>query len=297
MNISNIVIVPKMSKYELDMYIYKLTPGELLVKYKQEGVDEKRILESHERQKQSLKELKRFFGEKQFVPRDELTREIAAKADMVIALGGDNHFQYVSHFLDNSGLIMGINSDPLRSEGNLIYLTTSDFENVLKKMQQGDFYMERWTRLEVQLNGEVLELATSELFLGEKERKYMSRHILTIRERTEEQKSSGLLVATGAGSTGWYDSACRYLYPDGNWFSGTAGIARFLVTEPFHGKLSGYSVLEGVLEAGDELIVRSLNDSAGILSIDSLEEYEFNRGASASIQISDKPLRVVRVER
>lgn len=292
MNTSNMVIVPKMSMYEWDMHRYKLTPGQILAKYERDGVDVGKVMKSHETQKQSLEELKAFFNESQFVHRNRLTRRIASNADLIIALGGDNHFQFVSHFL-GSELIMGINSDPSRSEGALTYFTTHNFEETLKRLKQEEFDVEEWIRLEARLNGQLLELATSELFLGEDKRKYMSRHILEIRGRTEEQKCSGLLITTGAGSTGWYDSACRYLYEDGNAFPKTEKMARFLATEVFRGKLSQYSMLEGVLQERETLTVCSLNDDKGILSIDSLEEYPFDMGARAVIRISDKPLRIV----
>ncbi|MFH0948964.1 MAG: hypothetical protein V1802_00580 [Candidatus Aenigmatarchaeota archaeon] len=293
MNISSIIIVPKMSKYELDMHNYKLSYGELIAKYRQEGIDEEKILSSHERQKKSREELRRLFNRNQFVAREELTKESIADADLVIALGGDNHFQYVSHFIDSS-LIMGINSDPSKSEGVLTYFTTSNFESVLKKLEKNDFSVEDWIRLSAELNGYPVEMAVSEFYLGEKYRKGMSRHILQFNGQTEEQKSSGLLVSTGVGSTGWYDSACGYIYSNGNKKPKTDRRARFLVTEPYRGKLTGYSIQHGVLREGDKLIIHSLNDD-GIVSSDSIEDYKFNRGAKAVITISDKPLKVVRM--
>lgn len=296
MKLSNIIIIPKLSKYELDMHRYNLTHEELIDKYKEEGVNLERIMSSHERQKESLNKLKNFFSEQQFISREKLTREIAANSDLVIAFGGDNHFQYVSHFIDN-GLIMGINSDPLTSEGSLVYFTIKDFKNTLKKLEKGDFQVEEWTRLEAGLNANYIGLATCDYFLGESERKYMSRHILELKGKKEEQKCSGLLIITGAGSTGWYNSAYRYLNMIENKFSKTKKSARFLATEPYKGRLSGYSMSEGTLEKGEELIVHSLNDDNGILSVDSLEDHNFNRGATTVIRISDKSLNVIKVEK
>lgn len=294
MDTSKIIVVPKMSKYQWDMCRLGLSHEELAAEYSRQGVDAERMLSSHERQMESLRELETFLHETQFVQRDGLTKQLADNASLLISLGGDNHFQYVSRFLGNTP-IMGINSDPLRSDGGLTYFTAREFERVLRCLEKDDFSVEGWTRLDASVNGGETCTATSEVYMGESERKNMSRHILEYRGITEEQKCSGLLVATGAGSSGWYSSACRYLHPEGNPFPRTSGYARFLVTEPFRGRLTRYPTPEGVLERGERLAVRSLNDSSGRLMCDSLDEYGFRMGSVAAIGISESPLRVVRL--
>ncbi len=294
MDLSKAVIVPKLSKYELDMRRYILAHDQLMEKYRQEGIDIKKIMNSHERQKNALNELKRYFSEQQFIPRDNLTSDIAAKASLIISFGGDEHFKYVSHFVDN-GLIMGINSDPLTSEGVLNYFVVDGIEEKLKKLEKGDYAIEEWTRVNAELNRHPVALATSDYLLSKDRRKDMSRHVLEYRNMKEEQKSSGLLVVSGAGSTGWYDSASGDLYPNGDKFPKNADYAKFFVTEPYRGRLTRCRMRLGILEKGEELIVRSLNDDSGILTADSVEDYPFNRGAKAVIKISDKPLRVVKV--
>lgn len=277
------------------MHRLRSTPESIAAKYKREGVDIPKVMESHERQKKSLHELKKLFEEKQFVSRNDLTKRIVYNKDLVISLGGDNHFQYITHFVD-SELIMGINSDPLASEGALTYFTTKNFERILKKLQNDKFEVEEWTRLEAKLNGSKVERATDSYFLGEYSRIKASTHILEFRGKKERQKCAGLIVATGAGSTGWFNSACRYIHHKGKKFPKTKKCAEFLVTEAYRGKINKYSMLSGTIKKDDELIVHSLNDDKGILIADSMNaEHNFNEGAKAVIRISDKPLRVVRI--
>ena len=292
MDISKIVIVPKVSVYDFDMNMFRVTHEELNAKYQRENVDYEKIVSSHNRHQQSLAELKKFFSESQFVSRDSLTREIAAKSDLVIALGGDDHFQYVSHFVDDN-LIMGVNSDSVLSEGALNYFTAADFEKVARRLKQDDFKVEHWTRLEARLSGSRVPLATAHYYLGESDREKMSHYILEYKGKSEEQKSSALLVVTGAGSTGWYSSAYSYLHPDGNKFPKAQKTAAFFVTEVHRGGLTGHSMLDGVLEEGEELVVYSLNKHAGRFSVDSCDKYDFRRGVKAVIRISDKPLNVI----
>lgn len=290
MELDTIVIVPKATKYEVDLVEFKFTPAQLLEKYEKEGVDIKKILDSHHAQKKALARLKEFFKESQFVQRDSLNKEIVQNATVVISFGGDNHFQYISHYLD-SVPILGINSDPSRSLGALNQVTMHDIEKIVKRLQGDDFKTEEWTRLASATFGRTAVLTTSEVFLGENRREYMSRHVLTHREQSEEQKCSGLIVATGAGSTGWYDSVCRYLHTDGTPFPRTEKRARFVVTEPFRGAHK-YSLLEGVLEEGEVLKINSLNDR-GTIVIDAIDGFSFSRGTRATVKIADKPLRVI----
>lgn len=291
-DLEKIVVVPRMSQYEFDRRMYELGHDGVMEKYRSEGSNGEEIFASHKRQQESLETLKKFFKENQFVPAEKFTKEKADLASLVIALGGDDHIKFVSHFIDDA-LVMGVNSDPVLSEGALTYFTAKNFEDVIRNLSNGYFNVENWTRLEATINGHKIPRAISEYFLGERERMKMSGYRLTIGKDSERQKSSGLLVVTGAGSTGWYNSACRYVYPNGNPFPKEQSSARYLGAELYHGQLTGYKMLEGVLEPEQELIVHSFNKHNGIISPDSIGEFSFPRGSTAIIKISDKPLKVI----
>ncbi len=121
----------------------------------------------------------------------------------------------------------------------------------------------------------------------------MSRHILKLGEEQEEQKGSGIVVATGVGSTGWYNSACRYLFSDGDFFQKTSKEFRYILTEPFNGKHSKYRLLHGSVKEGEELEILSLSDSEAIISIDSLKVLKLKEGARIRLRIG-KSLRVIK---
>lgn len=301
MNLENIVIVPKKSKYDFDKKTYGMDDEELLQKYEKEGVDVGRILQSHEAQQKVINSLHRFFPQELYPGafiQEELATEQVKDKNLIIAVGGDNHLMYVSHFLDDQ-LLIGINSDPKRSEGALINHDVYDVEIFLKKIEKGDYKVEEWTRLQAMVDGYPASKATGDYFLGERARKNMSHHIMEWKGKEEEQKCSGLLVATGAGSSGWYSSEHPFRYysllKEYIRFPKTDKQAKFLVTSPYEGKLTRPKLTLGVLEEGDELIIHSLNDKKGILSPDSFHEHPFPRGATARISIHPQPLRVVKL--
>lgn len=287
---SKIVLVPKQTKLQYDMHTSGLTRQDVIEKYNREGMNTATILESHELQLDNLARLRELLRPTVLL-REELSRDALAPFGLVIAFGGDNHFQYVSHFLDDKP-ILGINSDPVRSDGALVQFTLDSFTHFLPFL--ADATTENWTRLAVMLNGkDIPTLCLSEIFAGEYGRQDMSRYLIQHGDINEMHKNSGLIIATGCGSTGWYGAACKYLHPEGNTFPKAQAQAVFLATEPFEGRLSTGRTDEGYLVSGQELVIRSLNDHRGILSLDSLDSYEFNNGSIARVRISDKPLIVV----
>ncbi len=300
MGIKNIAIVPKWTKLEYDMYTFGFTREQMIDQYRSTGANLQRILEGHERQKQAYHDLSRYCNDAFIVERDKLVPGVFTDTDLVITLGGDNHTTYASHFFDPRRTIMlPLNSDPLSSEGAL---TTASIENciyLMNDLKNGNYEVERWTRLESLLNGVlVTQGAMSEIYIGKTKRRATSRYLLTVGGKTEEQKSSGIIITTGGGTTGWYDSESQDLHPEGNKFPKTERRARYFVTAPFRGKLTSITLREGDIFPGEEIQIHSLKDTQE-LSIDPVEDdthcYPLNLGATATVRIAQEPLQVMKV--
>ncbi|KKL61424.1 hypothetical protein LCGC14_2195470, partial [marine sediment metagenome] len=209
--------------------------------------------------------------------------------DLIIVLGGDNSFTYVSNYVSNywsSDIpILGVNSDPERSVGCLTRWAINDDQDVFDMVEMldfGEFDIKSWTRLGATVDGKLITPATSEYFFGERMRKNISRHILVYKGVEHEQKCSGIIFSTGAGSTGWYHSATR-----GDTWGAEERIARFVTTEPYNAPM-----MCGEIEEGEEIILYSLNDDEGMVSVDSWEEEPFTRGSEARIHLGE-PLNIV----
>lgn len=292
------VIVPKISKLSWDMKRLGLSKDEVVERYLQEGVRVRSILESHERQAVSFKKITDTLPSAQIVDRPEFNEEVAKKFDVVITTGGDNHFIYVARYLDNQ-VMVGVNSDPLTSHGSLLNFTADDAEQINAFLQGEKFGIEKRTRLRVSLNGKSLPyLALSEVFVGESKNIGMSRHFLTYKGVEEEQKHSGLLIATGSGLNGWMRAVTakwpREIMDCFPPFKKSEPKARFVVREIFKG-----CVDIGDINGKEELFISSLNDDSGIVALDcdpddSRFSFPFSRGAEAIISIAEKqPLNVI----
>ncbi|MEK6964432.1 MAG: hypothetical protein AABX70_08490 [Nanoarchaeota archaeon] len=282
-----ILVVTKQSKVEWEQEKFDLDEEGIRAKYSAEHANLDAILKAHERQLDTRQELHELLPTADFVAMNHLTQPVT-DYDQVISLGGDNSFSYVTHHLTSTPII-GINSDPGRSTGALCTWNSTHLKEVVDQLLLGNYQTQEWTRLQATINGEPFTSATSEYFFGERERDQMSRHVVVYRGREYEEKNSGIIIATGAGSTGWYRSS------GGKAFGKTERKAAFLMTEPYlEPNRSETDVLhQGELELGEELILHSLNDADGRASADSWEKKPFNRGSKAVVRISDQPLRVI----
>ncbi len=295
------LLVYKQSKLEWDSHLTGLSTKQLTKKYKKDGANVDAIVKADSCQRQVRKWMEDQLGQPAETLED-FTFIGPRDNDLVIVLGGDNSFTRVAQFCKNN-VILGINSDPDRSVGYMLstkIYDKKDIEEITTKINHYEYTVEEWPRIQCKIDGKKILAATSELFLGEKLRKNMSRHVIehTFSKQHEykreyydypptiikEHKCSGMIISTGAGSTGWIMSASKWAAYDN-----TIKEFRYQATEPYgrpDPDLFGDQIFPG-----DKFKVTSLNDD-GIVSVDSWEEWSFNRGAVAEISFGE-PLKVL----
>lgn len=283
-----VAIIPKESRYTYTLKRSNLKASEIRAYLTHTGLSDKRInaiVCSHERQKENFDTIcGRFMRHNlDVISREDLTKECLNQYDLIIAFGGDNHFQYVASFVEKVP-ILGINSDPETSVGHLtrFNVKSSLLAEDSPLLTRGEFSVESWTRMRAAIDGhDVTTLALSEIYLGEKSRLIMSRFL--VEGVTDVSvRSSGIICSTGAGSSGWYNSAVK-----GKPWEPTVEGFSCAALEPF-GDTPTFP------KAGclNSIHITSLNDTNGIISIDCLREYPFPEGSRAYIGIGD-PLNVV----
>ena len=284
------LVVVKHSKLEWDCKNSGAPRHEMVAHYRKAGANVDTILASHDYQLRVRDQVYSQISQ-QLMFLDEYERlcksGLTPKTDLVISVGGDNSFTRVSHFLDDTP-ILGVCSDPLRSVGHLC-TWKAGHEKSIGELQQRlgtkNFEVEDWTRIGVVLDGKSLgEWGINEVFLGEKERTSMSRYLLD----DVEVKSSGLVVYTGAGSTGWACSAGAQP------FDRKEATLGFIHTEAYTDGMEWTKEAWHTIDSSENLVVKSLNDN-GILSFDGWgrdTEYKFQRGSVAELR-TGLPLKVL----
>ena len=181
-----------------------------------------------------------------------VTFDLAYRADLrvrrryhlVVSVGGDGTFLQAARSVGQTP-ILGVNSDPARSEAVFCAATSRTFARLCRAALEGRLPEQRLSRLRLALNGHQLPVrALNDVLVVHDDPATMSRYRLRIGRREEYQKSSGLWVATAAGSSSAVLAAGGVRMP---WRT-----ARFQYRprELYRGRLSRYRLDGGVLSRG-----------------------------------------------
>lgn len=139
-------------------------------------------------------------------------------------------------------------------------------------------------------------LAVNDLFIGPQSHT-SARYQLRQQEVQEEQCSSGIIVSTGLGSTGWMKSivtgAQAICQRSGTAYQPKAWDSRsltFAVREPFPSATSQCSQIFGEITPQSPLQLTSRMAESGVIFSDGIEQdaISFNAGTVATITLSDK---------
>jgi hypothetical protein len=132
---------------------------------------------------------------------DDLARFLFAPDDVVIVVGQDGLVANVAKYLDGQRVI-GINPDPERNPGVLVRHAPTETAELIR-----DNTADARTMVEATTDDGQSLLALNEVYLGQASHQ-TSQYVLAAPDQDpERQASSGLIVATGTGSTGWCRSA------------------------------------------------------------------------------------------
>jgi NAD kinase len=296
-------IAAKHSKLEWDMLGTGMSKDELCKQYSEKGQDVKRILSSHDRQIRSIESILDAVGDVEII--DMINIDDAEKVpelDTIISIGGDNFFQKCAFYFPDAYFV-GVNSDTQTSHGALLNFDYISLQKNISDIVKGNFEAEYWTKTATTLNGNRLEDTTCTLALTIKTTDMMSRYLLRLNDEQEEQKATGILVATGAGAGkgAWYRNAGLYLpqvksglYPTiTSAFPKEARMLRTITREPMGGEDCEYRWLNHTVMDEEELRLVYWTHDPSELSIDSIERYDVNEGDVLAFKISDNKLKVI----
>lgn len=256
--------------------------------------------------RQSLDVLRRsleFELPQQFVDRALVPTFQFQKEDLVFTLGQDGLVANTAKYVVNQPII-AVNPEPARFDGILLPFAPGDVRSATGRVMEAKAVIREVTLAEVTLNDSQRLLAFNDLFIGA--RSHVSAlYRIACGEKRETQSSSGVLVSTGAGSTGWISSV----------FNMTSGVAQFcggkpsapvrlrwedrnllyVVREPFVSRHSQASMVAGMLTEGQQLTIESLMPSGGVIFSDGMEAdfLNFNSGATARIHAAAQRAHLV----
>jgi len=225
------------------------------------------------------------------------------KEDLVVTLGQDGLVANTAKYVGVQPIV-AINPEPDRFDGILLPFLPADAHAAVERVLLGQAKVREVTLAEAKLNDEQRLLGFNDLFIGAHSHG-SALYRIACGNRSETQSSSGVLVSTGAGSTGWMSSVFNMAAGIAQFAGGTPGHAvqmpwedrrlMYIVREPFRSRHSQVGIAAGLLQAGEELIVESLMPSGGVIFSDGMEAdfLQFNSGAIACVRAAEQRARLV----
>jgi NAD kinase len=270
------------------------------------GADFADYLAEHDRYRAALTETEtalRGLGPVHRLHRAHLTNYLFGSTDVVVALGQDGLVANTLKYLDGQAVI-GVNPDPRRWDGVLLPFSPGDVGAVMRDHLADKRSVREITMAQARLNDGQVLYGVNDLFIGPRTH-VSARYLIALAGRQERQSSSGVIVSTGLGSTGWL----RSLYAgwagmtralvggdpptaieEASRFDWAAHELRFCVREPFPSRSSQAELVFGRLVDRTTLTITSLMPENGTIFSDGIETdcLAFNSGAIATIGVAER---------
>jgi NAD kinase len=143
------------------------------------------------------------------VDRADLPRFLFAPEDVVVAVGPDGLVANVAKYLDGQPVI-GVDPEPGRNAGVLVRHSPAEVAGLLPRLAAGaDGGGAGRTMVAARLDDGQELYGLNEIYVGHASHQ-SARYTLTTGDGSRErQSSSGLIVGTGTGATGWCASIAR----------------------------------------------------------------------------------------
>lgn len=225
------------------------------------------------------------------------------KEDLVVTLGQDGLVANTAKYV-MAQPIVAVNPEPERFDGILLPFLPDQARRAVAKVIAAKATIREVTLAEITLQDSQRLLAFNDLFIGA--RSHVSAlYRISCGKKAEVQSSSGVLVSTGAGSTGWLSSVFNMVSGVSSFRGGTAvepvrmpwedRRLVYVVREPFVSRHSQANIVTGMLESGQELVLESLMPSGGVVFSDGMEAdfLQFNSGAIATVRAAEQRARLV----
>jgi hypothetical protein len=238
------------------------------------------------------------FVEREYLPTFDFRGCIA-----IVVVGRDGLVANAAKYVGELPIV-AVNPDPQRIDGVLLPFRVRQARQAVQRVTANQAKIREVTLAEVNLNDGQRMLAFNDFYIGCQT--HVSAHyVLRVANHAEPQSSSGLIVSTGAGSTGWLSSVFNMAEGFTHWTGGAiehrtplAWEERrlvWVVREPFRSKQSGADLVAGWLEQGNELVIESLMPSGGVIFSDGVESdfLEFTSGTTARVGVAQQRARLV----
>lgn len=236
-------------------------------------------------------------GRLELIAREYVPNYVFGPDDVVVCLGQDGLVANVLKYLPTQAVV-GVNPDVKRWDGILLPFDFVKLQSLIKKIADEKLVKKEVKLAEAVFNDGQLIRAVNDLFIGASSH-ISARYAINFKSVVEKQSSSGIIVSTGLGSTGWYSSlvnGARRLAQEqslevaafSDAWDMSSNELRFTVREPFVSHTTGADLVSGVLLEDQKLTIESSMGERGVVFSDGVEadSVEFNAGSIVQIGLS-----------
>ncbi|KAB1073584.1 NAD(+)/NADH kinase [Methylobacterium planeticum] len=223
--------------------------------------------------------------------RADLDRFLFAPEDVIVAVGQDGLVANVAKYLGAQPVI-GVNPAPDLYDGVLARIAVERLGPLLPASVAGAAQVERRTMVQAVLdNGERL-LALNEIFVGHRSHQ-SARYRIEAGGVAEDQSSSGLIIASGTGVTGWARSISEATHL-ALAIGAEEPAVGYWVREPFASVATATGLRAGKLTAAPLAVTSRMNEG-GVVFADGIEQdfIAFDWGRRAELAPALRTLNLV----
>lgn len=227
------------------------------------------------------------------VERTDLSRFLFEPDDVVVVVGQDGLVANVAKYL-NGQPVLGVNPDPDRNPGVLVPHSPASACELLPGAVNPRADVELRAMVEVATDDGQRLLAVNEIFVGHASHQ-TARYTLALPDgRSERQASSGLIVSTGTGATGWCRSVSRERGDRVRLPAPTEARLAWFVREAWPSPATGTTLVDGEL-TGAELTVAVESDRLVAFG-DGVEAdaLQLSWGQRVAVRLAERTLRLLR---
>ena len=227
------------------------------------------------------------------VQRAELDRFLFGAGDVVVVLGQDGLVANVAKYLDGQPVI-GLNPDPDRYPGVLVCHAPPAAADLLADVAAARAAVEARTMVRAALDDGQQLLALNEIFVGHQSHQ-SARYTLEFAGGSERQSSSGLIVATGTGATGWAASINRQRAKPLALPDPTDDRLAWFVREPWPSPATAATLTAGLAGRDRELRITSELNTGAVAFGDGIEgdHLVLDWGQRLTVTTADRRLNLV----
>lgn len=220
------------------------------------------------------------------VTRDDLCRFVFEPQDIVVAIGQDGLVANVAKYLTGQPVV-GVNPHAGRP-GVLVRHRADDLPGVLAAAGADELSVEVRTMVQAQTDDGQRLCALNEIFVGHRSHQ-SARYCLELGGEPERQSSSGVIVTTGTGASGWSRSIYRERGTSWALPEPTEPSLAFFVREAWPSPWTRVDTTEGRLDGTAPLVIRSEMDEGGVVFGDGIEKDRFELRFGATVTMTRAP--------